>query len=149
MNPFDMVKQQLATTVPFAKTTGVVIDELSADGATCHLDQRPEVENHIQSMHAGALFVLGEQASGAAFAGAFLDRMMTVRPVAAEATIKYMKIAKGTITAHAKLDGDAEELKAKLDEDGKVRFPVDVVLKNSEGLDVCQMVVDWHLKKLG
>ena len=149
MNPFDMVKQQLTNTVPFAKHTGVVIDDSSPEGATCHLDQRPEVENHIQSMHAGALFVLGEQASGAAFAGAFLDRMMTVRPVAAEATIRYVKIAKGTITAYAKLDGDADALKAKLDEDGKVRFPVNVVLKNSEDLPVCEMVVDWHLKKLG
>jgi len=148
MNPFDMVKQQLSSVVPFAKTTGVVIDEVSADGATCHLEQRPEIENHIQTMHAGALFVLGEQASGAAYAGAFIDRMMSVRPVAAEATIKYLKIAKGTITARGKLNGDAEALKAELDANGRVQFPVDVVLTDSTGLEVCEMVVHWHLKNL-
>jgi len=149
MNPFDMVKEQLSSIVPFAKYTGVVIDEITADGATCHLDQRGDVENHIQTMHAGALFVLGEQASGAAYAGAFLDRMMTVRPVAASADIQYLKIAKGTITAKAWLEGDADALKATLDAEGKVRFPVKVSLKDADDVEVATMTVDWHLKKLG
>lgn len=149
MSPFDAVKQQLSTIVPFAKHTGVVIDEITAEGATCHLDQRGEVENHIQSMHAGAMFVLGEQASGAAFAGAFLDRMMTVRPVAASAEIKYLKVAKGTLVAKAQLDGDAEALKATLDAEGRVRFPVNVSMTDSSGDEVATLVVDWHLKKLG
>ena len=149
MNPFDRVKEQLSNIVPFAKYTGVVIDEITAEGATCHLDQRGEVENHIQSMHAGALFVLGEQASGGAYAGAFLDRMMTVRPVAASAEIQYLKIAKGKITAKAWLDGDAVALKESLDAEGKVRFPVKVSLRDESEKEVATMTVEWHLKNLG
>ncbi|MEM9838089.1 MAG: DUF4442 domain-containing protein [Pseudomonadota bacterium] len=149
MSPYEMVRNQLAEMVPFAKYTGVVINELSGDSATCTLEQRGEVENHIQSMHAGAMFVLGEQASGAAYAGAFIDRMMSVRPVAAEASIKYVKIAKGTLTATGKVRDDVTALKAALDKDGKVKFPVDVIIADSDGDTVATMVVDWHLKSLG
>ncbi|NNU17201.1 DUF4442 domain-containing protein [Parvularcula sp. ZS-1/3] len=148
MSAYEMVKDQLSKMVPFAIHTGVVIDELSGEGATCHLEQRGEVENHIQSMHAGALFVLGEQASGAAYAGAFVDRMMALRPVAAKAEISYLKIAKGTITAKAKVRDDVDGLKAKLDQDGKVVFAVDVDLFDADELHVASMVVDWHVKSL-
>ncbi|GGY52175.1 YiiD C-terminal domain-containing protein [Parvularcula lutaonensis] len=148
MSPYDQIREQLSKMVPFARYTGVVIDEITAEKATCHLDQRPEVENHIQSMHAGALFVLGEQASGAAFAGAFLERMMTVRPVAAKADIQYLKIAKGTITATARIRENASGLIGQLDEVGKVQFAVDVSLSDAEGTEVATMTVDWHVKKL-
>lgn len=149
MSPFEAVKDQLSKMVPFAQHTGVEIEEITADHGICTLDQRPEVENHIQSMHAGALFVLGEQASGAAFAGAFLDRMMTVRPVAAKADIQYLKVAKGKITARAAVREAASGLTRQLDEVGKVQFAVDVSLTDEEGTEVATMSVDWHVRKLG
>lgn len=149
MTPYDMVREHLAKNVPFAAYTGVVIEEIDAEHAVCSLEQRGEVENHIQTMHAGAMFVLGEQASGAAYAGAFVDRMMTLRPVAAKAEISYLKIARGKLTATAKVREDASALKAQLDEAGKVVFAVDVSIKDAEGLEVATMVVDWHVKKLG
>lgn len=149
MSAYDQVRVHLAAIIPFANHTGVRIDELDAENAVCTLEQRDEVENHIGSMHAGALFVLGEQASGAAYAAAFVDRMMSLRPVAAKAEINYLKIAKGTITARARVRDDVEELKSTIDRDGKVRFAVDVSLTDAEGTEVATMVVDWHVKKLG
>lgn len=148
MSPYEMVKQQLSSVVPFAKHTGVVIEDVSAEGATCTLEQRTEVENHIQTMHAGAMFVLGEQASGAAYAGAFVERMMSVRPVAAKADIQYLKIARGKLTARARLRDDAAALKQKLDAEGRVQFPVDVTITDENGVEVAAMSVDWHVKNL-
>ncbi|MEL6325216.1 MAG: DUF4442 domain-containing protein, partial [Pseudomonadota bacterium] len=85
---------------------------------------------------------------GAAYAGAFVDRMMSVRPVAASAEISYLKIAKGKLTATGKLRGDAEALKATLDAEEKVRFPVDVSIKDEGGSEVATMSVEWHVKNL-
>ncbi|NNK17011.1 MAG: DUF4442 domain-containing protein, partial [Sulfitobacter sp.] len=71
MNPYDMIKAHLDAAVPFARHVDVKLLEIGDGTASAELDQREEVSNHIQSMHAGAMFTLGEAASGAALAGAF------------------------------------------------------------------------------
>ncbi|MEO1335667.1 MAG: DUF4442 domain-containing protein, partial [Myxococcota bacterium] len=126
MTPFEMLKAQLATTVPYATHTGVQIEDIGSGTARATLDQRTETGNHIGSQHAGALFTLGEATSGAAMAGGFLDRLLEVFPVAATAEIAYVKVAKGTITAKASIQGDVDALKVELDRVGKVQFPVQV-----------------------
>ena len=73
MTPYDMIKAHLSKAVPFANHTGVVIEELAAGTARATLALRPEVSNHIGTMHAGAVFTLAEAASGAAMAGAFAN----------------------------------------------------------------------------
>jgi acyl-coenzyme A thioesterase PaaI-like protein len=139
----DTIKAHLATAVPFANTTGVEILELGLGEATAQLIQRPEVNNHIASLHAGALFTLGEAASGAAMSGALADILLSVRPIATDATIDYIKIAKGRIVARAVTGETAATLKARLAEDGKVRFHVDVTLSNEAEQTVARMKVGW------
>lgn len=140
---FDMIKSHLAGAVPFATTTGVEIRDIAAGEATASLEQRPEVNNHIASLHAGALFTLGEAASGAAMSGAFAEHLLQVRPIATDASIEYVKIAKGTIIAKAKTSEPASELRARMAADGKVRFQVDVTLSNESDQEVARMKVGW------
>jgi acyl-coenzyme A thioesterase PaaI-like protein len=140
---YDMIKSHLAGAVPFASTTGVSILDIAAGEATANLEQRPEVNNHIASMHAGALFTLGEAASGAAMSGAFVEQLLQVRPIATDASIEYVKIAKGTITAKAKTSEPGPDLVARLAADGKVRFQVDVTLSNESDQEVARMKVGW------
>lgn len=149
MTPYEMIKAHMSASVPFANHTGVVIEEVAHGTSRTTLERRPETSNHIGSQHAGALFTLGEAASGAAMAGGFVEIMMQIRPVAAKAEIAYTKIAKGKITAHAEVKGDIPALRAELDENGRVQFPVHVQMTDEEGNDVSAMTVDWHLKKLG
>jgi hypothetical protein len=79
------------------------------------------IRNHVGSQHAGAPFIAGEAASGAAFVGAFAERLGDLTPLAEGADIAYRKLAQGTITATAELDTDTAELVAALEEDGVVR----------------------------
>lgn len=146
MTPFDMIKVYLDQSVPFARYIGVKIDEVGPGTARTSLVQRDEVSNHIGSMHAGAMFTLGEAASGGALAGAFADILQKCRPVAATAEIAYLKIAKGTLTANARIDGDVPEIRAELAEHGKVRFPVVVSIIDAEGNEVVSMSVEWHVR---
>ena len=148
MNPFEIIKAQLSQSVPFATHTGVEILEIRQDEASARLAQTETTINHIKSQHAGALFTLGEAASGAALAGALAPVIMTVRPVAAEARIAYKKIAKGTIKATAHPSKPADQLIATLDADGKVAFDVNVTLEDEAGLEVADMTIKWHAKKV-
>ncbi|NRA29920.1 MAG: YiiD C-terminal domain-containing protein [Parvularculaceae bacterium] len=146
MDIFAIIKAQMAKTVPFAAHTGVVIEEVAAGTSIATLDQTDHTSNHIGSQHAGALFTLGEAASGAAMAGGFSEVMMSIRPVAATAEIAYKKVAKGRITAHGRVEGDLATLRTDLDEHGKVQFPVTVTLKDDSDAEVAVMSVQWNVR---
>lgn len=148
MTPFDMLKAQLSGVVPFASHVGVVLEDIGEGTASATLAQSHNTSNHIATMHAGALFTLAEAASGAAMAGLFLERLAALRPVAASSTIDFVKPAKGSITAHAAVDGTREALFAALDAEGKVRFPVTIRMEDGEGREVARMSVDWHVSAL-
>ena len=92
--------------VPFAGHLGLEITSVAAGEATVLLPERAELNNHVGSQHAGALFTAAETASGAAFVGAFAERMGEVTPLARSAEISYEKIAKGPIEASATLGVD-------------------------------------------
>lgn len=145
MTPYDMIKAQLSSIVPFQNFVGVDLLELADGTASAQLEQRDETTNHIKTQHAGAMFTLGEAASGAAMAAALAPVILSVRPVAAGATISYTKIAKGTLTAHAKTSAPSSDLLAKLKADGKVAFEVLVDIQDSDKDTVAEMVITWHV----
>ena len=147
-SPYDLIRAQLGESVPFARHAGVRLTEVGPGHARAELDETANSVNHIGSQHAGALFTLGETASGAAMAGLFADRLLAIRPLATQSTIAYRKIARGVITATAKIAGDGEALRSALDRDGRVRFDVDVVLANAAGADVATLKVEWDVKAL-
>ena len=147
MNPYDMIKSHLDSAVPFATHTGVKLLEIGDGVASAELDQRNEVSNHIGSMHAGAMFTLGEAASGAALAGAFGPAIMQMRPVAATAKIAFKKVAHGLLTAHAKASQGGAELMQAIETDGKVAFDINVDVQDASGDTVVEMTVNWYVSK--
>lgn len=144
---FEMIRDQLNGAVPFAAHAGVALTKVSPDGAAAELPQTATSVNHIGSQHAGALFTLGEAASGAAMAGVFAPVLLEVRPVAAGARIRYGRIAKGRISAEASVEGEGAALLDALARDGKVAFDVGVVLRDGDGQEVAAMTVNWHVSK--
>ena len=146
MNPYDVIKAQMGGMVPFAGHVGVVIEAVGDGTATATLSLPDHAKNHLGTMHAGALFTLGEAASGAAMAGAFAARLMEARPVATSAQIDYRRPAKSAVHAAARVDGDVQALRAALDKDRKVAFPVAVSLTAEDGTEVATMRVDWQVR---
>ncbi|MEP0070346.1 DUF4442 domain-containing protein [Pyruvatibacter sp.] len=145
MDMFQVIKEQF--NVPFATHAGVEITDVADGQGTAQMPQTETSINHIGSQHAGALFTLGEAASGAAMAGAFAPVILEVRPIAGKAEISYTKVAKGMITAQSRTLLPSTELLEKLNTDGKVAFDVAVDLTNADGDQVAQMTVAWHVKK--
>lgn len=146
MSHFDAIAQGMTQAVPFAGFLGVEVTSVGAGEAVALLPERQELTNHVGSQHAGALFTVAETASGAAFVGAFAERMGDVTPLARSAEISYEKIAKGPIEASAKLGVDPAAALATLDAEGKVVFPCEVELNDAEGQRVATAVVQWHVR---
>jgi uncharacterized protein (TIGR00369 family) len=146
MTDFDLIAKGMTQAVPFAAFLGLEITEVSAGEAVVRLPERPELTNHVGSQHAGALFTVAEAASGAAFVGAFAERLGDVTPLARRAEISYEKIAKGPIEARAKLGVAAEEALATLDAEGKVEFPCEIELFDGAGTRVATATVGWHVR---
>ena len=146
MSPFEIIREQLGKAVPFARHAGVELTHVEEGFARAELPQSAESINHIGTQHAGALFTLGETASGGAMAGVFADRILNVRPIAGEAQIRYTRLAKGRITAEARVTGTRDALIATLERDKKVAFDVAVTLTDAEAKEVATMRVSWTVK---
>lgn len=143
---YDAIAQGMTQAVPFAGYLELEITSVGPGEATVVLPERPELGNHVGSQHAGALFTVAETASGAAFVGAFAERMGDVTPLARSAEISYEKIAKGPIEAKARLGVPAEDALATLDAEGKVVFPCEVELSDASGQRVATATIQWHVR---
>ncbi|MGK5018237.1 MULTISPECIES: PaaI family thioesterase [unclassified Janthinobacterium] len=144
---YDRIKQQMMDTLPFVRLLGISIDDIGAGTSRVSMPEDPKLNNHLGTQHAGALFTLAETASGAAMAGGFAELILGLRPVAKESRIAYQKLARGATRAEGRVPGDLAALKAQLAQDGKVAFPVEVDIFDSEGTLAAQVTVDWYLSQ--
>lgn len=142
-----LVKMQMDGKVPFAKACGVRLQSMGDGIATCTLNARPDLENAEGHLAEGAVFTLAETCSGAAMAGGFASVILGVRPVAAQVDFRVIQAARGPMLAKAHVAEAIGPLKKQLASLGKINFPVQVDVLNSEGQTVAQMRVTWNLKK--
>jgi acyl-coenzyme A thioesterase PaaI-like protein len=143
---FDIIKAQMGSNIPFASHAGVVITDVASGRAEATLEQSDVSINHLKTQHAGALFTLGETASGAAMAGAIAPVLLVARPVASNARIAYVRSARGTITAIAQTTIAPEAIMAQLTESKRAIFDVAVDLTDTSGETVASMVVEWNVR---
>lgn len=146
MPDFDLIARGMNQAVPFVNHLNLEITAIGEGEATVVLPERPELVNHVGSQHAGALFTVAETASGAAFVGAFAERIGDVVPLARGAEIAYEKVAKGAVTARARLGVSAAQALETLDAEGKVEFPCEVELTDVDGNVVAAANVRWHVR---
>lgn len=147
MTDYAAIRALMPTLVPFVKTLGIDYLELDAERAVLRLRDEPSFHNHVGGLHAGVMFTLAESASGAVVIASFEDLLATVTPLAASATINYVRLAKGPVTAEAVLGRAAEEVRAELAATGEtVQFPVQVTLTTEDGRTNAEMTISWALR---
>ncbi|MGX2998469.1 DUF4442 domain-containing protein [Streptomyces sp. JNUCC 64] len=143
------VGEMLAATVPMARTLNLEFPETGPERAVVVLPDQDEYHNHLGGPHAGAMFTLGESASGAIVLAAFGDQLSRAVPLAVRAEIAYRKLAMGEVTATATLGRPAAEVIAELDAGGRPEFPVRVALRRADGDVTGEMTVVWTLRPHG
>jgi acyl-coenzyme A thioesterase PaaI-like protein len=132
--------------VPFMNTLG--IEEVSVDSGQAVL-RLPDVENqrnHLGGPHAGAMFSVGESCSGIVVMTLFADTFDRAVPLPMGASIRYLKVAQGAITATARLAGSVDEVLATLDAGERPEFDIAVELTTDDGTVTGDMLVHWTLK---
>ena len=146
---YEMIANHMHENIAFSRESGITIQSIGKGVSEVKLPFQDKIKNHVETAHAGAIFTLGETASGAAMSGLLGEALFTLRPVAAEASIKYLKTGKSDLTAYGKADLPLDEIMAKIESDGKTTFNVGVEIKDADENLVCEMTVLWHLKKTG
>ena len=143
------IGEMLAATVPMARTLKLEFVETSAEKAVVSLPDQGEFHNHVGGPHAGAIFTLGETASGTIVLAAFGEQLARAVPLAVSAEIAYRKLAMGAVTATATLGRPAVEVVAELDAGGRPEFPVTIEIRRGDGAVTAEMKVVWTLRPNG
>jgi acyl-coenzyme A thioesterase PaaI-like protein len=140
------IGELLTATVPMARTLNLRFTETTTERAVVVLPDQPDFHNHVGGPHAGAMFTLAESASGAIVLGAFGDQLNRAVPLAVRAEIAYSKLAKGEVTATARLGRAAAEVVVELDAGERPEFPVEVSIQREDGAETARMTIVWTLR---
>ncbi|MEU6218540.1 DUF4442 domain-containing protein [Streptomyces sp. NPDC047022] len=140
------IGEMLAATVPMARTLNLDFLETTPEKAVVALPDQSDYHNHVGGPHAGAMFTLGESASGAIVIAAFGDQLSRAVPLAVSAEIAYKKLAMGPVTATATLGRPAAEVVAELDAGQRPEFPVAISIQREDGAVTGEMTVVWTLR---
>jgi uncharacterized protein (TIGR00369 family) len=129
--------------VKFVGTAGLHIEELTEARCVVALANKTKVQNHIGGIHAAAMALLAETATGFVVGMNVPDDRV---PVIKTMRVDYIKRAKGDLRAVATLS-DEERARMRSDEKGEVTVAVIV----TDGANVepirCEMVWAWTGKR--
>lgn len=133
------------TKLPFNEFIGLKLSD--EPNYLLMLDDMAEYLNHLNTVHAGALFTLAEATSGHYLLGQF-DELPDIVPVVRKVEIKYRKPAIGAVYSNAAFlnTGKSEVLEA-LAQKGRVLLEVEVSLYDRSGTTVMQAVFEWFVTK--
>jgi uncharacterized protein (TIGR00369 family) len=133
--------------MPYNALLGVRILEMAGGRALAALEARPEVGNHVGTMHAGAQFSLVEAASGAAVSSAFLDLLGRATPLAQGAELTYRRPAKGDVVAEATVSPEeVARVRADLETQRRSRFEVRVTVTDAQGTVATEATMRWYIR---
>ncbi len=130
-------------TVKLVGTAKLDVIEMTPEKVHVKITNRKIVQNHIGGVHAAAMALLAETATGFV-AGMSIpgDRL----PLLKSMEINYVKRAKGDLEAVAKLDADAIAM-IKKEEKGEVVVPVIVTDEDGNSPIEAKMTWAWIPKK--
>ena len=129
--------------VRFAGTASIRFEELTEGRAVLTLANRRKVQNHIGGVHAAAMALLAEPATGAVLGMTVPD---THLPLLKSMHVDYTRRAKGDLRAEATLD-EAQRQRVLTEPKGDLAVPCTVTDEDGEQPIVCTMTWAWVPKK--
>jgi acyl-coenzyme A thioesterase PaaI-like protein len=130
-------------TVHFVRTTGVKFQELTEERAVLILANRRRVQNHIGTVHAAAVALIGETATGAVFGMSVPDERI---PLLKSMRINYTRRSQGAMRAEATLTPAMRE-RFWVEEKGEIAVPVRITDETGEPTVEAEYVWAWRPKK--
>lgn len=112
--------------IPYVGTSGLEVLEMTEDVVTIRVKNRPKTRNHIGQVHAAAMILVAESASGLVVGMNVSDQSL---PLIKSLNTKFIKRSKGAIAATARLT--PEQKTAFANEKGDL--PVEVLVTDESG----------------
>ncbi|WP_038344637.1 DUF4442 domain-containing protein [Acinetobacter sp. A47] len=129
--------------VPMVGTANIRYLEVDKDHVTVRIENQRNMQNHIKGVHAAAMALLAETATGF-LTGLHVpdDRILLIKSL----HVDYLKVAQGGLTATASLSADQQKLIAE-NEKGELLIPVTVIDDSGNEPIQCQMLWAWLPKR--
>jgi hypothetical protein len=138
------------TKIPFNSFLGIErCDE--SDDWLLFLHDLPKYTNHLNTVHAGAQFALGEAASGEYLLRRFKNivEKETLIPIVRKTEVKFKKPAQGKIKASAYISDEiADQTASSIDKKGRAIIPVTVNVTDSSGNVTMTAKYEWIVQKI-
>ena len=133
------------TQLPFNNFIGLKMSNKA--GFLLMLEDRSEYRNHLNTVHASALFSLAEASSGHFLLNEFSE-LTDIVPVVRKVETKYKKPATGVVFSKAKfLETEKNEVFETLRERGRALLKVEVSLFDENEVLIMQSVFEWFVTK--
>jgi len=130
--------------IPFVKLSTIS----SEDTGSLSLDKKDEITNHINTIHAGAIFTLAETQSGVYLKEIFPSLDGMVIPILRESQIKYKKPAEKKIFAYADVSDEAiDKFKKIFENKSRATIRVDVKIKDLNNI-IAIASFTWYIQRL-
>lgn len=132
-----------AKVIPFSGTASVQVVELTSEKSLLKLQNKKKVQNHIKGVHAAAMALLAESATG------FLcamncpdDKLLLIKTM----KLDYVRRAKGDLTAVAEF---SEEQRTQITNQDKGDISVKITITDEDNNEpvICEMIWAWVPKK--
>lgn len=129
--------------IPFVGTAGVVLERIAEDEVVATIANRRRARNHIGGVHAAAMALLAETASGIVLGMNVPDERV---PLIVHLGVDYTQRAQGALRAVARL-APADIVRIRSEERGEIEVPV-AVSDESGGEPIrCTMRWAWIPKR--
>jgi acyl-coenzyme A thioesterase PaaI-like protein len=138
-----LVTFALGRVVPMVGTAGLRFEEVSAQRVVVSIRNRRPVQNHIQGVHAAAMALLAETATGFCVGMNLPDDKL---PLIKTLKVDYLKRALGDMRAVAQLRPEQIAQILTLDK-GEVTVPVQITDSSGAEPIQCEMVWAWVPKQ--
>lgn len=129
--------------VPFVGTSGLIYEEITSERVVVSVRNKRKVQNHIKSVHAAAMALLAETASGFVVGANLPDDKM---PLIKTLHVDYTRRSSGDLRAVATLS-PAQIALIRSEPKGEVLVPVTLTDATGEEPVQCQMLWAWTSKK--
>jgi acyl-coenzyme A thioesterase PaaI-like protein len=146
--PGDQIGSLMHQVVPMVATLGLEYGDIRADEAVVVLRDQEAYRNHVGGPHAAAMFAAAESATGAAAIAAFGDMMDRAVLLPVTVTMDYLAIARGDITATARIEGDIDEARRIFDSGARPEITIGCEITDAVGTITGRVAARWTLKAL-
>lgn len=140
---YFLLSKSFGRVVPFFGTAGIRIEELSHSQVVMTLQNRRKVQNHIRTVHAAAMTLLAESATGILMGmNVPDDKYMVIKSL----HVDFQKKASGAMKAVATLTPE-QVRSAQNDAEGEILVSVSVTDASGNEPVACQMLWAWKPKR--